>query len=120
MNTGSIGYDFGEKELVYPQLQSILEKLTGKKVRFSLKSNGYNSIVAFDAVLAGFNPCSQPRKTGCRESTEWIYRIENDKGIDIQLPVQQLMRIDEPINSTENNYFFIFERHYWSLEVLTG
>lgn len=54
------------------------------------------------------------------EQLEWVYRIENDKGVEIYFPVQKLMRIDEPDNCLENNYFLIFERHYWSLEVLTG
>ena len=120
MNEHGTMQDFNGKELGYPQLQNILHKMIGKKVRFSLKSNGYNSIVGFEAVLAGVYPCKQFRRTGGMEQLEWVYRIENDKGVEIYFPVQKLMRIDEPDNCLENNYFLIFERHYWSLEVLTG
>lgn len=120
MNENGTMHDFSGEELGYPQLQSILHKMIGKKVRFCLKSNGYNSIVVFEAVLAGCYPCKQFRKTGGLEKMEWVYRIENDKGVEIYLPVQKLMRIDEPDNPMENNYFLIFERHFWSLEVLPG
>lgn len=113
---------FGEKdtEPVYSQLHSMFKKLVGKKIRFCLKNNNYDRILLFEAILAGFHPCKQLRKIGNLEWTDWIYKIDNDKGIEINVPIQKLIRVDEPDNINANNYFLIFERHFWSLEVLTS
>lgn len=102
------------------QLHELFAKLRGKKIRFCLKTNNYERIVFFEAILAGFQPCKQLRETGSPESTDGTYRVENDKGIEIRLPMQRLIRIDESDSNNTKNYFLIFERHFWSLEEVTG
>jgi hypothetical protein len=104
----------------YMQLHNIFEELRGKKIRFCLKTNNYDRIVFFEAFLAGFYPCKLLEKMDSLASPDGTYRIENDKGIEIQLPIQKLIRIDEHYSNNTKNYFLIFERHFWSLEVLTG
>lgn len=122
MNTENVMHDFTEKGATtgHLQLQNIFRKLIGKRIRFCLKNNNYDLIVLFEAMLAGFYPCKQLWKVGSLELTDWSYRLENDKGIEIHLPVRKLVRVDEPDNVHSNNYFLIFERHFWSFEVLSS
>lgn len=122
MNSDSLTHEYDEKKLGtgYMQLKSLFEKLLGKKIRFCLKDNNYDRLVFFEAVLAGCYPYKQLLKMGSIELTDWTYKIENDKGIEIHLPIQNLIRIDEPESLDSHNYFLIFEKHFWTLEVLAG
>lgn len=102
----------------HSQLESLFKNLIGKRIRFCLKNNNYDCLMCFDAILAGFSPCQQIKQIGSRELLDCMYRLENDRGIEIQFSLQKLLRVDEPDNDKAQHYFLIFEQHFWSLEVL--
>jgi len=95
-----------------------LEKLVGQKVRFSLRNNHYDRMIFFEADCLGISSDQQQVKIGEKHTAEDFIRIENNKGIEINLPLQKLIRIDQPNNTNPNNYYLIFPRHFWTMEIL--
>jgi hypothetical protein len=95
-----------------------LENLIGKRVRFCLKNNSYDSIIHFEAGVAGVHLQKQSIKIGSSEVLDFAYTLENDKGVEIKIPMRHFVRIEETDTTTANAIFLVFERHFWSLEVV--
>lgn len=95
-----------------------LEKLVGQKVRFSLRNNHYDRMIFFEADCLGISSDQQPVKVGEAHAVEAFLSIENNKGVEINLPLRKLIRIDQPNNTNPNHYYLIFPRHFWTMEIL--
>lgn len=95
-----------------------LENLIGKRVRFCLKNNSYDSLIHFEAGVAGVHLQKHSIQIGSSEFLDFAYTLENDKGVEIRIPMRHFVRIEETGTTTPASIFLVFERHFWSLEVV--
>lgn len=95
-----------------------LENLIGKRVRFCLKNNSYDSLIHFEAGVAGVHLQKHSIRIGSYEVLDCAYTLENDKGVEIKIPMRHFVRIEETGAPTPTLIFLVFERHFWSLEVV--
>jgi hypothetical protein len=96
-----------------------LEKLVGQKVRFSLRNNHYDRMIFFEADCLGISSDKRQVKVGEAHAAEPFLSIENNKGIEINLPLCKLIRIDQPNSTNPNLYYLIFPLHFWTIEILS-
>jgi hypothetical protein len=102
----------------YLLCQRSLEKLVGQKVRFSLRNNHYDRMIFFEADCLSISSDQQQVKIGEKHTAEDFLRIENNKGIEINLPLRKLIRIEQPNSTNPSHYYLIFPRHFWTMEIL--
>lgn len=98
--------------------RSSLAELVGKKVRFSLRNNHYDPMILFEADCIDISDGKGQLRFEEKQLPEDYLCIENNKGIEINLPLQNLIRIEGPTGSNPNEYFLIFQRHFWTMEIL--
>jgi hypothetical protein len=100
------------------KVKRLLENLVGKRVRFCLRNNSYDSLIHFEAGVAGVHLQKHSIRIGSSEVLDFSYTLENDKGVEIKIPMRHFVRIEETGATSQNAVFLVFERHFWSLEVV--
>lgn len=102
----------------YLSCRRSLENLVGQKVRFSLRNNHYDRMIFFEADCLGISADQRQVEVGEAHAAAAFLCIENNKGIEINLPLRKLIRIDQPNSTNPNLYYLIFPRHFWTMEIL--